>query len=201
MKNIPKIGCSGKSSESRARKSGRGKTGNGRLSKEHLRDLRNKIPIRRLIENELGVRCHTEAGIFRFECPLCGSFHTSVMKTENIGRCFGCETTFNTIDMVMEIGKTGFRQSADFLTDILEFRVTEKPVASPARGPTGLVSLSSVLTDMAEPLPEGIAEPRIQSLEKEIAKLGNRMDRLQQFLVEILSKRGAWHGKVGKTDG
>ena len=171
------------------------------MSKELLYDLRNKIPIRGLIENELGVRCHTESGIFRFECPLCGSFHTSVMKTENLARCFKCETNFNPIDMVIAVKKTGFRQSADFLAGLPESGVSAKPAAIPARGPSGLVSLSSVFSNMVEPLPEGIAEPRIQCLEKEIAKLGKRMDRLQQFLVEILSKRGAWHGKFGKTDG
>lgn len=201
MKNIARIGCSGKSADGHAPNTGRGKSGNGPLSKALLHDLRNKIPIRGLIENELGVRCHTESGVFRFECPLCGSFHTSVMKNQNLARCFGCEANFNPIDMVMAVKKTKFRPSADFLTDLLESGMAEKTVPPAARGPSGLASLSSVLSAMAEPHPEEIAEPRIQSLEKEVAKLGKRMDRLQQFLVEILSKRGAWHGKFGKTDG
>ncbi len=203
VKNTSKTADSGKSADRCVQNSGRGKSRKGRLSKQLLHDLRNKIPIRRLIENELGVRCETESGAFRFECPMCGSFHTSVMKTENLARCFKCETNFNPIDMVIAVKKTGFRQSADFLTGLLESGVSAE--SSPARGPAGLASLSSVLSAIAEPLPAGVpagvAERRIQSLEKKVAELGKRMDRLQQFLVEILSKRGAWHGKFGKTDG
>ncbi len=105
-----------------------GKSGNGRLSKQFLHDLRNKIPVRGLIENELGVRCETESGIFRFECPLCASFHASVMKTQNLARCFVCEINFNPIDMVMAVKKTEFRQSADFLANLLESGVPAKSV-------------------------------------------------------------------------
>ncbi len=175
---------------------------NGRLSKALLHDLRNKIPVRGLIENELGVRCETESGVFRFECPLCASFHTSVMKTENLARCFGCETTFNTIDMVMETGKTGFRQSADFLTDLLESGMSAKPTTIPARGPSDLASLSSVFSCMAESSADGeTAERRVRSLEKEVAELKNRTDRLLRVIGAILTKRGDAREIFAKIDG
>jgi len=150
--------------------------------------VRNKIPVCGLIENELGVRCETESGIFRFECPLCGSFHTSVLENKNLARCFGCETNSDTIDIAMEVGKTGFRQSADFLTDLLESGAFEKPNARAARGPSEPVSLSRVLSSLAPA--DGTAE-RIQSLEKKVEKLGKRMDGLQKFLLDNLSERGA----------
>jgi len=200
LKNRPKIRGPGNSANRRIQNFRTGKSGNGRLSKQFLHDLRNKIPVRGLMENELGVRCEMESGIFRFECPLCASFHTSVMKTQNLARCFVCEINFNPIDMVMAVKKTEFRQSADFLANLLESGVPAKSVEPATRGPSELVSLSRVFSSMAEPPSDGTAARRIQSLEKEVAKLGKRMDRLQQFLVQILSKRGAYHERFGKID-
>ena len=200
VKTISKIRGPGKSANRCAQNLGRGKSRKGRLSKELLHDLRNKIPVRGLIENELGVRCEMESGIFRFECPLCASFHTSVMKTQNLAKCFVCEINFNPIDMVMAVKNTEFRQSADFLTNLLESGMQAKSVAPATRSHSELVSLSRVFSSMAEPPSDGTAARRIQSLEKEVAKLGKRMDRLQQFLVQILSKRGAYHEKFGKID-
>ena len=202
MKNVSKIRGSDKSSNRCALNSRRGKSGNGRLSKKLLHDLRNKIPVRGLIENELGVRCHTESGIFRFECPLCGSFHTSVMKTENLGRCFECKISFNPIDMVIAVKKTEFRPSADFLVKLLESGMTTKPARTVKRDESGLVSLSSVLSSMAEPPPDGkTAEHRVRCLEKEVAELKNSMDRLRRVVCAILTKRGDACEIFGKIDG
>jgi len=201
LRNTTKTKGFCKYGDRRTQNSGRAKSENSRLSKRHLHDLRNKIPIRRLIENELGVRAHTESGIFRFECPLCGCFHTSVMKTVNLGRCFECKVNFNPIDMVIAVKKIDFCQSADFLTNILESGVSAKPVAPPARGSSGLVSLSSILSSMAEPPSEGNVDRRIQSLEKKVGEMGKQLDKLQQFLMEILSKRGADYERFRKIDG
>jgi len=45
-----------------------------RFSSEQLRSLRDKIPIHKLIENELKIPCKYSEGVFRFLCPLCGEF-------------------------------------------------------------------------------------------------------------------------------
>lgn len=202
MKNIPQIGDSLKSANRCAQNSRRGKHAAGRLSNALLHDLRNKIPIRCLIENELGVRCHTESGIFRFECPLCGSFHTSVMKNQNLARCFGCKTNFNPIDMVIAVKKTEFRQSADFLGKLLESGPAEKSAAPVKRAASGLASLSSVFSSMAEPPPDGeTPERRVRRLEKEVAELRNGMDRLRRVVGAILTQRGDTRGIFAKIDG
>jgi hypothetical protein len=199
LKNIPKTRRSGNSADRNAQNPRQEKTGNARLSNRLLHDLRNKIPIRGLLENELDVRHQTESGIFRFECPLCGSFHTSVMKTKNLARCFECEINFNPIDMVIAVKKTDFRKSADFLANLLESGVSENPVGLVARDASKLVSLSSVLCSLTEPPPdEGDADHRIQSLEKEVGELKNRMDRLQRLVVGIVSKRGDFREQFGK---
>ncbi len=202
MKNNEKIRDPGKSANSRVQNSRRGKSGNGRLSNALLHDLRNKIPVRGLIENELGVRCETESGVFRFECPKCGSFHTSVMKNQNLARCFSCENNFNPIDMVMAVKKTEFRPGADFLVKLLESGMPEKPAAPAKRAASGLASLSSVLSSMAEPPPdEKSAAHQIQRLEKEIGELKNRVDRLQKALARVLTKQGDFREIFAATDG
>ena len=202
MKSMAKIGTSGKSANSRVRNSGRGKSGNGRLSKALLHDLRNKIPIRGLIENELGVRCETESGVFRFECPMCRSFQTSVMKTENLARCFRCKVNFNPIDMVIAVKKAEFRPSADFLAELLESGVSEKPAVPAKRVASDLASLSHVLSSMAEPSPDGeTGERRVRCLEKEVAELKKRTDRLPRVVGAILTKRGDAREIFAKIDG
>lgn len=202
MKNVRKIGGVDKSTDRCARNSRNGKSGNGRLSKALLHDLRNKIPVRNLIENELGLRCETESGVFRFECPLCGSFHTSVMKNQNLARCFKCETNFNPIDMVMEVKKTKFRPSADFLIKLLESGMAAKPAEPLNRASSDLVSLSAVFSSMAEPPPDGETEDRrVRCLEKEVAELKNGMDRLRRVVGAILTKRGDAREIFAKIDG
>lgn len=202
LKNNPKIGGPGKSANRRAQNSCRGKSGNGRLSKALLHDLRNKIPVRGLIENELGVRCETESGVFRFECPLCGSFHTSVMKNQNLARCFECEINFNPIDMVIAVKKTEFRPSANWLVKLLESGMPAKPAKPMKRADSGLVSLSSVFSAMAEPPPDGeTAERRVRCLEKEVAELKNGMDRLRRVVGAMLAKRGNAREIFAKIDG
>jgi hypothetical protein len=124
------------------------------------------------------------------------------MKNQNLARCFGCETGFNPIDMVMAVGKTGFRQSADFLTGLLESGMPAKPVAPAARGPSELASLSSVLSSMAETPPDGeTAASRVRCLEKEVAELKSGMDRLRLVVGAILAQRGDSREIFAKTDG
>jgi len=185
------------------------KSRSNRLSKRLLHDLRNRIPVQALIENELGLQHHTESGVFRFECPFCTSFNTSVKKTTNLARCFDCQINFNPIDMVMAVRKTDFLQSAGYLTPLLKSGVIKKAdgketglahnreiPASVHRMPSSdLNPLSSILRSLpvstvSEALPyQNRIEPRIQSLEKEIEGLKHRLDQLHQFIVDEFSKR------------
>ncbi len=166
-----------------------GKTGKGRLSKQILYNLRNRIPIQNLIENELGLQNHMDSGIFRFECPLCSSFHTSVMKNKNLARCFDCKINFNTIDMVMEVRKTGFRQSADFLLNFLNTKQEEKPDVRGAGTPLRIGKVLSK-SNFSKSLPDKkINHDSIKSLEKDIDDLKYRIDQLQKFIVNVFSKK------------
>jgi hypothetical protein len=91
-----------------------------RFSAEELFELRNKIPIDLLIKDVLSIPAKTSEGFFRFLCPICNEFQTSVKPVTNLARCFRCEMNFNTIEITMEVKKIGFLDSATFLKGILK---------------------------------------------------------------------------------
>ena len=140
-----------------------------RISADHLRWLRNQIPIDRLIETLFMAPGTTCQGPFRFACPQCHSHDTSIKKKTNLARCFECKKNFNTIDMVMAVKKIIFVDAVSFLDDYstdLKTVVYRRPVtddhpAHPSshvrpsvpifrRGETQPVSLSQILSGLVE---------------------------------------------------
>ena len=90
------------------------------LSKNHLRELRNRIEIIPLIAEVLELLYKTHDGRFRFMCPLCHDFDTAVNPATNLARCFRCQRNFNPIDMVMTVKRYSFIQAVRYLQPILE---------------------------------------------------------------------------------
>lgn len=90
------------------------------LTKEHLRELRNRIEIIPLIADILEIVYKTHDGRFRFMCPLCHDFDTAVNTDTNLARCFRCKRNFNPIDMVMTVKRYSFMQAVRFLQPILQ---------------------------------------------------------------------------------
>jgi hypothetical protein len=88
-----------------------------RFSEQQLFYIRNHIPIDRLMQKTLHIPCKTSEGVFRFLCPLCNEFNTSIKPQTNLARCFRCEKNFNTIDMVMTVNNSTFVEAVDYLTD------------------------------------------------------------------------------------
>jgi len=88
---------------------------NRRFSKDELYLLRNNIPIELLIEKTLKIPSKNTQGIFRFLCPSCNDFYTSVNFKNNLAKCFSCKNNFNTIEMVIEVKKIPFVQAVKFL--------------------------------------------------------------------------------------
>ena len=91
-----------------------------RFSADDLYDLRNKIPIERLIEEVLSIPVKRSEGFLRFLCPVCNEFQTATNPATNLGRCFRCETNFNTIDITMKVKNIGFVEAATYLKSILQ---------------------------------------------------------------------------------
>lgn len=86
-----------------------------RFSDEELYQLRNGIPIPKVIDDLLGIPCKEIEGIYRFLCPLCGEFQTAVNPKTNLSRCFRCRRNFNTIEIVMADRKVPFVEGVKIL--------------------------------------------------------------------------------------
>lgn len=86
-----------------------------RFTGEHLRRLRNDIPITEIIV-ALDLTRKQREGYLRFLCPQCGDFHTAVHPRENLARCFRCRVNFNPIDLTMAVSGMTFREVVDDLT-------------------------------------------------------------------------------------
>ena len=86
-----------------------------RFSSHELFELRNAIPVRRLIRDELQIPSKISEGVFRFLCPVCHEFQTATHPATNLARCFRCEKNFNTIDLVMAVKGLDFKESVVFL--------------------------------------------------------------------------------------
>lgn len=90
-----------------------------RFSKHTLFDIRNRIDINALIRDTLKMPTKLSEGYLRFLCPLCSEFNTATNPKTNLARCFHCKRNFNTIDLVMIVTGTDFKESASFLSALL----------------------------------------------------------------------------------
>ena len=118
-----------------------------KFSKELLFELRNFIPIDELIKT-LRISNQKKEGVFRFLCPFCQEFNTSVKPTTNLARCFNCSKNFNTIDLTMKITKKDFRESVKYLIAFKERFVKEglnlKPEDNEKKGAVDIKTLISL---------------------------------------------------------
>ncbi len=90
-----------------------------RFSSRELFEVRNYIPVDMLIKDELHIPSKIRDGVFRFLCPICNEFQTATNPKTNLSRCFRCEKNFNTIDLVMRVRGSEFRESVLFLQHLL----------------------------------------------------------------------------------
>jgi hypothetical protein len=104
-----------------------------RFTSEELYILRNDIPIDILIEKELMIPTREDLEVFRFACPLCSEFNTSMLREKNLVRCFDCNKNFNTIEIVMEYKKKSFVESVKHLKRYHK-TFLEKKICSQAEG-------------------------------------------------------------------
>jgi hypothetical protein len=86
-----------------------------RLSSEQLHSLRNDLNIDRLVIELLQIPTQNINGLRRFQCPLCGRFHTATHPTTNLARCFDCRKNFNTLELVMAVRQCRFLEAVAYL--------------------------------------------------------------------------------------
>jgi len=98
-------------------------------TRQELFILRNDISVDSLIK-ELKIPFKVSEGYFRFCCPVCREFNTSVNPKTNLARCFCCKKNYNTIDLVKLIRGLNFKNSVEFLK---KFHVKTDRTAVPKR--------------------------------------------------------------------
>ena len=86
-----------------------------RFSDAELFELRNKLPVKTVIEKISGLPSKEIEGLFRFLCPCCNEFQTAVHPRENLGRCFRCQKNYNPIELVMAARGVDFVSSVKLL--------------------------------------------------------------------------------------
>jgi hypothetical protein len=84
------------------------------FSRELLYKMRNQIPLADVLK---ALRWPHKVRDRRvcFVCPRCSESLTAINPRTNLGRCFRCETNFNTIDLVMLIKEYDFVTAVHFL--------------------------------------------------------------------------------------
>ncbi len=132
-----------------------------RFSPEQLYALRNEIPIDLLIEKYLSIPCDRSGpigtkGRFRFACPLCGGFETSVLWEKNLGRCFACNKNLNNVDLVIHCMNVDFVESIRRLQEYrAEMRSPTHCDKPPVRNKTkSFVPLGQIIADILPDRPD-----------------------------------------------
>jgi hypothetical protein len=119
-----------------------------RFSSRELFEVRNYIPVDMLIKDELLIPSKIRDGVFRFLCPICNEFRTATKPTTNLARCFSCERNFNTIDLVIRVRGSGFRESVLFLQHLLG--------KIPNKNEDARQALNKLVSGIGQPMPEGL---------------------------------------------
>jgi len=152
----------------------------GRLPDDLLHHLRNRVSIKGLI-HYLGLPHRMDGKIFRFQCPVCQAFHTSVLAEANLARCFDCKTNFNPIDMTMSVKSLGFRESVFLLSDLPRLDSPENPQRKNSPPETiGTILAKAVPGDRQS---SSETDASISEIQEEIRRLKLQMQRLQEFVV------------------
>ncbi len=168
-----------------------------RFSSDHLYALRNEIPIDALIEKYLSIPCNRTENRFRFTCPLCAGFKTSVLWEKNLGRCFQCNENLNTIELVMHCMDVEFVESVKRLDKIRDEMTQIKQCVKPDEQidsfepddkdkniSDNLSDRSNIENDTGQPDSgnRNLAE-RMDELETKIRFLGNQIEKIYHTLI------------------
>ena len=85
---------------------------------DHLRRLRNNIPLATVLER-LEWPHKQRNGQVAFLCPRCQAYLSAVNLRTNLGRCFHCETNFNPIDFLIAAQDCDFVEAVHYLAKLL----------------------------------------------------------------------------------
>ncbi len=130
-----------------------------RYTRQQLFVLRNHIPIDKVIET-LGIHNAIHDGQYRFNCHVCHKMNTGISRKTNLARCFDCEKSYNTIDLVKEVLGLHFLESAAYLEKLEKKMPVETNQKKPPEKLTRqneLVHIGDVFKSLISPSPDKAA--------------------------------------------
>ena len=165
-----------------------------RFSSQELYELRNRIPVDVLIEKNLGIPSKITEGYFRFLCPVCNEFDTSVKADTNLARCFRCEKNYNTIDIVMVVRRLDFVQSVKYLQKIYNQFTSQKSLHKMASRDNNTPQHIAGLIDRLDIRKDGRSETSRKDeakthleINKKIAELEERVEFLTSQIQKLMT--------------
>lgn len=162
-------------------------------TKEELFDLRNRIPVKRVIES-LKIPVKTDDGYFRFCCPLCNNHTTAINPQANLARCFSCKRNFNPIDLVIAAKGLSFAQTINYLRNLKEptlIQTAEKlPDKESNRPPSSPVSIRSIIEQINLPAPLKTSPDKKSDVMStdDLQSLNQRIQSIESHLQTIIRK-------------
>ena len=158
-----------------------------RFSAQELYSLRNEIPVCGLIEKVLYIPSRISEGVFRFLCPSCGEFNTSVNFKKNLARCFCCEKNFNTIDLVMIVEKMDFLKAVNFLKGHRE-KLQNHSISKIAKGQNKSPQyIADIVKSIIPSKPEIRHSESIESVSRRVLSIEQKLEHLTHQ-IDIISK-------------
>lgn len=158
-----------------------------RFSAQELYSLRNEIPVCGLIEKVLYIPSRISEGVFRFFCPSCGEFNTSVNFKKNLARCFCCEKNFNTIDLVMIVEKMDFLKAVNFLKGHRE-KLQNHSISKIAKGQNKSPQyIADIVKSIIPSKPEIRHSESIESVSRRVLSIEQKLEHLTHQ-IDIISK-------------
>lgn len=171
-----------------------------RLSRQQLFNIRNHIPITRVIE-ALAIDTKHDGELSRFCCPACNGFNTGINPQTNLARCFSCRKNYNTIDLAIAVKRLSFIDSVTYLNKLKNTTsypeksvchttpVSDRPVETTRH--ENPVAIGDILRSMAitspitSQLPAKDNHKTYTTLEKRIATLEEYVKILAEQIAQI----------------
>lgn len=170
-----------------------------RFSRQQLFNIRNHIPITRVIE-ALSIGYEHDGDPVHFRCPCCNGINTGVNPQTNLARCFSCRKNYNTIDLVIAVHRLSFIDSVAYLKKLKNTAfysaqsVTRTPTApdrpEAATRHENPVALGDILESIVSPSSSTSQLPTedkfsTTTLEKRIATLETYVKILAEQIAKI----------------
>ena len=160
-----------------------------RFSERELRELRNELPLEELIEEYLRMPVKRVSDRFRFSCPICSGYDTSVLYEKNLARCFSCQKNFNAIDLTMNLTSHDFVRSVERLKDYRKAREAAKSESDNGKTSAkrhSFASMAEIVPKIFPPAGTG-AVFKGNNLEKD-DPLAERIDKLEKKIDQLSAK-------------